>query len=286
MAAWAHEFSLYQRIPQYRLVNPDMTVETFKSIYWWEWSHRLLARAVGTVFAVPLVVFLVRRQIPRRLILPCVGLLALGGLQGLVGWWMVASGLETRVSVAPERLMTHLGLALFLFVALIWTGLAAYAGSARQSAVGPWKRWTLALLAAVFVQCLLGALVAGNRAGKLYNDWPLFNGRLWPRDYLGQGFWGTIAHNQASVQADHRLMAYGVLIAALTMGFIAVRSRLLARDEKLLAVIVAMTALIQACIGIVTLITAVPVSLGALHQAGGAILLAAATMLAWRVRRV
>ncbi len=286
-AAWAHEFSLYQRIPQYRLVNPDMTVESFKFIYWWEWSHRLLARTVGLMFALPLVIFLIGRQIPRRLILPCMGLLALGGLQATVGWWMVASGLQVRVSVAPERLMIHLGLALFLFCALIWTGLSAYAGAARQSAVGPWKRWTRVFLAAVYMQCLLGALVAGNRAGKLYNDWPLYNGRFWPRDYLGQGsIWNTIAHNQASVQANHRMMAYGVLIGALAIGLIAARSRLLARDEKRLALFVAVTALIQASIGIVTLMTAVPVPLGALHQAGGALMLATAAILAWRVRRV
>ncbi len=284
--AWVREFSLYQQIPQYRLVNPDMTVDSFKSIYWWEWSHRLLGRAVGLVFAIPLVVFLIQKRIPKRLILPCIGLFFLGGLQGLVGWWMVASGLSERVSVAPERLATHLGLALILFMALIWTGLSAFAGSPRQAAIGPWKKASLAFLAAVFLQCLLGALVAGNDAGKVYNDWPLFNGQWYPRDYLGAGVWPTIAHNQASVQAHHRLLAYALFAAALGLAFVAARSRLVTRDIKIIALVVALTAVLQAALGVWTLMTAAPVSLSALHQAMAALLLAAATVLAWRVRRV
>ena len=284
--AWVREFALYQQIPQYRLVNPDMTVESFKSIYWWEWSHRLLGRAVGLVFAIPLAVFLIQKRIPRRLILPCVGLLGLGGLQGLVGWWMVASGLSERVSVAPERLAAHLGLALILFVALIWTGLSAYAGQPRQAAIGPWKKASQAFLAAVYLQCLLGALVAGNDAGKVYNDWPLFAGLIWPRDYLGAGIWPTIAHNQASVQVHHRLLAYAIFAAAVAMGAVTVRSRILTRDIKLIVAIAALAALIQALLGVATLMLAAPVGISALHQAGGALLLAAATLLAWRVRRV
>lgn len=284
--AWLDEFALYQRIPQYRLVNPDMTVESFKSIYWWEWSHRLLGRAVGVVFAVPFVFFLIRRQIPRRLIAPCCAMLALGALQGLVGWWMVSSGLSERVSVAPERLATHLGLALLLFVSLIWTGLSAFAGQPRQSAAGGWKRWTLVFLAAVYLQCLLGALVAGNDAGLVYNDWPLFNGAWWPQTYFGANPWATFAHSQGAVQAHHRIVAYAVFAAGLTIGALAWRSRLLSRDARAVAVGVAGLVTAQAALGVATLMAAVPVWLGALHQAGGAGLLALATVLAWRVRRL
>ncbi|MET0338128.1 MAG: COX15/CtaA family protein, partial [Caulobacter sp.] len=128
---WAREFAGYQQIPQYKLINPDMTVDSFKSIFWWEWSHRLLGRLIGLAFAVPLVVFLIRRDIPRRLVWRCVAMLGLGGLQGAVGWWMVSSGLSERVSVAPERLTVHLGLALALFVMLLWTGLDAWTGAPR-----------------------------------------------------------------------------------------------------------------------------------------------------------
>ncbi len=284
--AWLDEFALYQRIPQYRLVNPDMTVESFKSIYWWEWSHRLLGRAVGLVFAVPLAVFLIRRQIPRRLILPCLAMLGLGGLQGLVGWWMVSSGLSERVSVAPERLTIHLGLALLLFVSLIWTGLSAFAGAPRQSAVGPWKRMTLIFLGAVYLQCLLGALVAGNDAGLVYNDWPLFNGAWWPQDYLGANLWATIAHSHGAVQAHHRLLAYAIFAAGVAMGAVAARSRIVDRQTRMIAVGVSAVVAVQAVVGVATLMAAVPVWLGALHQAGGAASLAVATMLAWKVRRV
>jgi heme a synthase len=285
-AAWAREFALYQQIPQYSLVNPDMTVHSFKTIYWWEWGHRLLGRLIGLVFAVPLVVFLIRRQIPRRLILPCIGLLLLGGLQGAIGWWMVSSGLSERVSVAPERLTVHLGLALALFMALIWAGLEAWHGQARQAAIGPWKRATLLFLGFAFFQSLLGALVAGNDAGRAFNDWPLFNGQIWPATYLGQGVWHTIAHNIASVQAHHRLAAYALLAAALAMGAVAARSRLLTADIKLMALAVAGVTIVQAVIGVATLMLAVPLVLGALHQAMAAVLLGTATLLAWRVRRV
>jgi cytochrome c oxidase assembly protein subunit 15 len=284
--AWLDEFALYQRIPQYRLVNPDMTVESFKSIYWWEWSHRLLGRAVGVVFAVPFAYFLIRRQIPRRLIVPCVAMLGLGGLQGLVGWWMVSSGLSERVSVAPERLATHLGLALLLFVSLIWTGLSAFAGHLRQSAIGPWKRWSLVFLGAVYLQCLLGALVAGNDAGLVFNDWPLFNGAWWPHGYLGANLWATIAHSQAAVQAHHRMLAYGIFAAGLAIGAVGWRSRVVTHDTRFITAAVSGAVTLQAALGVATLMSAVPVWLGALHQAGGAGLLALATVLAWRVRRV
>ena len=131
--AWIGEFERYKQIPQYVQLNKGMSLEAFKGIYWWEWSHRFLARTVGAAFAVPLIYFGSRRQIPRRLLLPCITLFGLGGLQGAVGWWMVSSGLDHRVSVAPERLMTHLGLAMALLAALVWTGLEAWAGPARRA---------------------------------------------------------------------------------------------------------------------------------------------------------
>ncbi|HEY9219116.1 MAG TPA: COX15/CtaA family protein, partial [Phenylobacterium sp.] len=128
---WAREFARYREIPQYKLLNRGMSLSEFQSIYWWEWTHRLLGRLVGAVFLIPFVWFLVRGQIPRRLIPRCALLFVLGGLQGAVGWWMVASGLADRVSVAPERLAVHLGLAFALFGALIWTALDAWTGAAR-----------------------------------------------------------------------------------------------------------------------------------------------------------
>lgn len=283
--AWRHSFELYKQIPQYQLVNPNMTLDEFKGIFWWEWAHRFLGRVVGAAFAIPFIVFLIRRDIPRRLVWRCGIMLALGGLQGLVGWWMVSSGLSERVSVAPERLMTHLGLALLLFVVLIWTALDAWNGAPRVEERSPWRGWAMAFLGAVYLQSLLGALVAGNDAGLIYNDWPLMNGRFIPADYVGVGFWGTLAHSQAAVQFNHRLFAYALFGAGIAVAVIAWRDRTLVVDGKRAALAVAITVALQAALGVWTLMAAVPISLGVLHQAGAAVLLAVTTMFAWRVRR-
>lgn len=283
--AWRESFELYKQIPQFQLVNPDMTLEGYKEIFWWEWAHRLLGRTVGAVYAIPFVIFLIRRDIPRRLVWRCTAMLGLGGLQGLVGWWMVSSGLSERVSVAPERLMTHLGLALALFVVLIWTALDAWNGSPRVEERSPWRGWALAFLGAVFFQSLLGALVAGNDAGFVYNDWPLMNGRFFPADYAGAGFWGTLAHSQAAVQFNHRIFAYVLFVAGIAMAVMARRDRALVVDGKNAALAVAVVVLLQGALGVWTLMAAVPISLGVLHQAGAAVLLAVTTVFAWRVRR-
>lgn len=285
-AAWASEFAKYRQIPQYELVNRGMTMAEFQSIYWWEWAHRFLGRLVGAVFALPFAWFLIRRQIPRRLVLRCCGLFALGGLQGAIGWWMVSSGLSERVSVAPERLAVHLGLAFALLAALVWTGLDAWAGEARRPLPSPWRRGSALLWGFIFLQVLLGALVAGNHAGLVYNDWPLMNGALFPADYAGDGLWATIAHSRGAVQLHHRLLAYGLVVAVAFMALSARRSSYLAPDSKLLAQTVAGAVGLQALLGIATLMAGTPLWLGILHQLMAAALLTLATALAWRVRRV
>jgi cytochrome c oxidase assembly protein subunit 15 len=286
LADWQAEFDRYRDIPQYKLVNPNMDLAQFKTIYWWEWSHRLLGRLVGVAFAVPLIWFAVRRKIPQRLMLRLGGLFILGGLQGAVGWWMVASGLSDRVSVAPERLMIHLGLAFALLGALVWTALDAWSGWARQTLPSPWGRRALWLLGLIYLQILLGALVAGNDAGLIYNDWPLFNGRLVPDAYAGANLWATFAHSQGAVQMHHRLVAYLLTLVALAIGVAAWRSRYLALESKLLAVGVAALVLVQASLGIATLMTRVPIGLGIAHQLTAALLLCLGVAFAWRVRRI
>jgi len=285
-ADWQGEFTRYKAIPQYQLINRGMTLGQFKAIYWWEWTHRLLGRLVGVVFFAPFVVFAARRMIPRRLMLRLGGLFLLGGLQGVVGWWMVASGLAVRTSVAPERLMIHLGLAFALLGALVWTALDAWAGWARQTLPSPWGRRALWLCALIFVQVLLGALVAGNHAGLVYNDWPLMNGRLVPADYAGPGLWATMAHSQGAVQLHHRLVAYLLVALAVAVGVSAWRSPYLAADAKRLALAVAAAVLLQACLGVVTLVTVVPIGMGVAHQVMAALTLCLAVAFAWRVRRV
>ena len=285
-ADWQAEFARYREIPQYKLLNRGMSLEQFKSIYWWEWTHRLLGRLVGAAFAAPLVFFLIRQQIPRRLIWRCGVLLLLGGLQGLVGWWMVASGLAGRVSVAPERLAVHLGLAFALLAALVWTALDAWTGQARQTLPSPWGRRALGLMGLIYLQILLGARVAGNDAGLVYNDWPLMNGALFPKDYAGPGFWATVAHSQGAVQLHHRIVAYVLTVVAIAVGVGAWRSRYLAQGAKTLAVAVSGAVIVQALLGIATLMAGTPIWLGMLHQLTAAAVLTLATAFAWRVRRV
>jgi cytochrome c oxidase assembly protein subunit 15 len=285
-ADWQAEFARYQAIPQYQLLNRGMTLAQFKGIYRWEWTHRLLGRLVGVVFFAPFVFFAVRGEIPKRLMFRLGGIFALGALQGAVGWWMVASGLANRVYVAPERLAIHLGLAFALLAALVWTGLDAWAGWARQTLPSPWGRRGLQLAGLIFVQVLLGALVAGNHAGLVYNDWPLMNGRLVPADYAGPGLWATLAHSQGAVQLHHRLMAYLVTVAAVVFGVTAWRSSYLAREAKLLALAVTGAVCLQVLLGIVTLMTVVPIGLGVAHQVMAAVTFCLAIAFAWRARRV
>ncbi|MFI4973982.1 MAG: COX15/CtaA family protein [Caulobacterales bacterium] len=286
-AAWRKAFDLYRATPQYRHVNVGMSLGAFQAIYWWEWTHRLLARLVGVAFAVPMLIFLATRSLPGRLIWRCVMLLGLGGLQAFVGWWMVQSGLEDRVSVAPERLATHLALALFVFCALLWTGMEAWSGLARQRAKlhDGWRAVTIAFAAAVFLQCMLGALVAGNHAGLVDNDWPLMNGQLFPSDYAGQSFWATIAHSQAAEQFNHRILAYLLVIVGVGIASAGLQSRDLMGQSRGLCLALGVIVVVQASMGILTLVTGAPLALAMAHQAGAAILLATATALAWRVRR-
>ena len=282
-ADWNAAFEKYRAIPQYAQVNAGMGLAEFQGIFWWEWAHRLLGRLIGAAFALPFAVFLILRQMPRRLIVRCGVLLVLGGLQGLIGWWMVSSGLSERVDVAPERLAVHLGLALAIFMGLIWTGLEAWNGESHSRSPVGWSRGAAVLLGAVFVQCLLGGLVAGAKAGFVYTDWPLMNGA-----FLAPVEWGrgglAFLHDQALVQFNHRIWAYGLLIGGTVYAVQAWRWRL-AEGLGAAAFAVAAALWLQALLGIATLMNATPLWLGALHQAGAALVLAAATINLWLVRR-
>lgn len=282
-ADWMEAFDKYKAIPQYQQINAGMSLAEFQGIFFWEWFHRLLGRLIGVVFALPLVVFLLMRKLPRRLIARCVILLGLGGLQGLIGWWMVTSGLSERVDVAPERLATHLGLALIIFMGLIWTGLEAWNGEEHSRSPEGWSRGAALLLGAVFIQCLLGGLVAGAKAGFVYTDWPLMNGAVFPPVEWGKGALAFL-HDQALVQFNHRIWAYGLLIGGTVYAVQAWRWRV---SEGLGAGAFAVAAALwlQAVLGVITLMHAVPLWLGALHQAGAALVLATATVNLWLVRR-
>ncbi len=283
--AWNAEFANYKKIPQFAQINPHMTLNQFKGIYWWEWTHRLLARLLGVVYLLPFLAFLLLSEIPGRVVWRAGVAVGLIIFQGLVGWWMVASGLTKRIFVAPEMLMTHLCMALILLVWSVWTGLEAAEGAPRsRGAAGVWRTSAGVLLAIVFVQCLLGALVAGNQAGLVYNDWPLMNGYFAPYVDWTKGIGYSLFHDQGLVQFMHRMNAYILLIYAI--GFAVVMARKCNDDGlKALSTGVAVTACLQAALGIATLISVVNFWFALLHQLLAVTLLSLTTLLTWHIAR-
>lgn len=268
-AAWQREFELYQRIPQYQQVNRGMTLAEFKTIFWWEYLHRLWGRLIGLVFAVPFAWFLWRGRIRGRLAWRLGGVLALGALQGAIGWWMVASGLEDRTSVSPVRLKIHLLLALLIFVWTFWILLDLTRGRRIMTAL---SRAAMALAVLVFATIASGALVAGNRAGLTYNTFPLMDGRFAPEIYIDPslGFWRSLLEHVPAVQFNHRWLAAITLAAAFGFWFVA-RTGTANRAVAL----VPAAALLQFALGVTTLLLVVPLPVAVLHQMGAIVLLSA-----------
>lgn len=271
-AQWQTEFKKYQAIPQYRQVNAGMSVAEFKTIYWWEWVHRLIGRIIGVVFFLPLVWFLWRGWIPRSRRAGLWIILGLGALQGGIGWWMVASGLVGRVEVSQYRLATHLVLACLIYVALVWTAArwqdkAVEPGKLNQAAP-PIRAGAIALLVLLLAQIYLGALVAGLRAGHAYNTWPLIDGGLVPdssRLLFESPAWRNFFENPLTVQFDHRMLGYAVGLIALVHLFNVAR---LVKHGPIFtsAVLVTAAVIVQAGLGIWTLLTVAALPLALLHQ--------------------
>ena len=278
-AEWRRLFALYQQIPQYHLLHEGMDLAGFQHIFWLEWVHRLWGRLLGVAFFLPLVVFWWRGWLPRRLIWRLVGIFVLGGMQGAVGWFMVASGFfPDSTAVAPARLVIHLGLALVLYAAVLWTAFSELIPAPpRQPAalVRVGARLTLALVA---LTILAGGFVAGLHAGLEYNTFPLMDGRWVPAGYATlTPFWYNLIANIAAVQFDHRLLATTALLAAL-LTLVAggwQRARLSPLLRRALAALAAII-LLQFALGVTTLLLVVPAPLAVLHQAGAVALLTAA----------
>jgi cytochrome c oxidase assembly protein subunit 15 len=288
-AQWTQAFEAYKTIPQYRELNAGMNLSEFKTIFWWEWSHRLLGRVIGMVYLLPFLFFLWRGmmgpELKRRLWL----IFGLGALQGAVGWWMVASGLSARVEVSQYRLATHLVLALLIFAAIVWT-LRRLVDRAPLAAPPRLKVTSMVLLALTFVQLYFGALVAGLRAGRVYNTWPDIDGAFIPsaaRLWFEQPWWRNLFDNTLTVQFEHRMTAYALLALAALHAFDAIRSRAGAAAVggawSLLAAIT-----LQAVLGILTLVNQVPIDLALTHQAVAIVVLTLAVFQAERLasRRV
>ncbi len=286
--AWDQEFEAYKQIPQYREMNAGMSLSEFKTIFWWEWTHRLLARSIGAVFFFPFLYFLMRGGLGHALKRRLWVLFALGGLQGAVGWWMVKSGLTARVSVSQYRLAIHFLLALLIFSAIVWTmrGLAPRATKALAS-----TRAVLTskiLLGLVFLQLYFGALVAGLRAGKIYNTWPDIDGGFIPpldQLFFEQPWWRNFFDSTLTVQFTHRMIAYTLFAVALLHLVDVIRSKASPAVIRGAAWLMAALSL-QLVIGIFTLLHQVPISLGLLHQATAIVVLTFTLLQANRLHHV
>src|ERR1700684_75783 len=281
---WTLAFDGYKTIPQYRELNAGMSLGEFKTIFWWEWSHRLLGRVIGLAYLLPFLWFLWRgalnADIRRRLWM----IFGLGALQGAVGWWMVASGLSQRVEVSHYRLATHLVLALFIFAGIVWT-LRRLTDRPPSAAPARLKITSVALVVLTFVQLYLGALVAGLRAGKIYNTWPEIDGALIPsaaRLLFETPWWRNLFDNALTVQSEERMTAYALLVLALLHAFDAVRSRAATSVVNGAWWLVAAITL-QATLGILTLLNQVPIDLALAHQAVAIAVLTLAVLQAERL---
>jgi heme a synthase len=275
-AQWLTEFAQYKAIPQYRAVHFGMSLAQFKAIYFWEYGHRLLGRLIGLAFAVPLGWFWLRRRLPRRLGPALAGILALGFAQGLLGWYMVESGLAYRIEVSQYRLVAHLGLALAIYAAILWTALDLARRGARATIGALWRRSSEAVILIVVLTIAAGGFVAGTRAGFVYNTFPLMGGRWLPAGYAAlHPFVRNWFENVAAVQFDHRLLAMTTAASVLLLVAAGLRTSLPAAARLALAALFAVTAL-QVTLGIATLLYVVPVPVAAAHQACAVLLLTAA----------
>jgi cytochrome c oxidase assembly protein subunit 15 len=274
-AGWQAEFEKYQAIPQYTQRNAGMSLAAFKVIYWWEWTHRLLGRVVGAAFLLPFLFFLWRGWVAPGLRARLWFVFGLGALQGAVGWWMVASGLAERTEVSQYRLATHLLLACLILVALVWT--ARRLSPRIEPVPGRIRATAIALVVLTLLQIYLGGIVAGLRAGLIYNTWPLIDGGLVPdasRLWFETPLWRNVFENTLTAQFDHRMVAYVLFGLALWHAIDAAAKRAGARSAIVLAAAVS----VQAVLGVLTLINQAPLALALLHQAAAIVVLVTATV--------
>lgn len=278
--AWNEAFEAYKQIPQYIQINRGMSLDEFKTIFWWEWSHRFLGRAIGVAFLLPFLYFLWRGGLSKSLKIRLWILFALGGLQGAIGWWMVASGLSGRTEVSQYRLALHLMLAIIIFSVIVRTVIRM---TPREAIPGLTPRLSITshvILGLIYLQIYFGALVAGLRAGKAYNTWPQIDGALIPpadRLFFESPWWRNFFDNVLTVQFSHRMIAYALLAAVIWHAVDILRSgadRRVARGAMWLAA----ATFAQAVIGIMTLLYNVPIDIALAHQGGAVVVLTLALL--------
>ena len=288
-ADWEKAFAAYQKIPEYTELKRGMSLDEFKTIFWWEWAHRFVGRLIGVVFFVPFVGFWLAGYIPRNYLARLIGLFLLGGLQGAVGWYMVKSGLVDRTDVSQYRLAAHFGTALLILGYTLWLlfGLGKDEQTPRDVPRSRAPTWVAgAILLLMFLQLLAGALVAGLDAGFGFNTWPLINGAFVP-DRLGEAspWYLNLFENPLTVQFDHRMLGYMVVASTLAqLAWLALKrapSQLIGS-----ALTLALLALLQAVLGVWTLLLVVPIPLGLAHQAGAVVVFCTAVYHLWLTMRV
>lgn len=285
---WEVLFQKYQSTPEYLKVNRGMSLDEFKGIFWWEYFHRLLGRLIGVVFFVPLLYFVLRKKVTSSVSWRLFGIFLLGGLQGFVGWWMVSSGLIDDPRVSHVRLSIHLGLAFLIFAGMLWTALDLLAPGPRERTdphLASLARFATAVCTVIFIMVLSGGLVAGTRAGYAYNTFPLMNGHFFPPEYfMLTPWWDNLLHNMATVQFNHRLIAWALFFLIPGLWWMARRVDMPARTRLPFDLMLVMLVL-QLALGIATLLQRVPVALGASHQAGALVLFALSLWATHALRR-
>jgi heme a synthase len=285
---WQETFLLYQQFPEYQLKNLHMSLDDFKSIFWFEYSHRLLGRSIGIIFLLPFLFFLFRGKIEKKLTPKLITMFVLGGLQGLMGWYMVKSGLVNDPRVSQYRLTAHLGLAVFIYAYIFWVALNLLypkINDATRNTTHKLGRLSLIITAVIIITILSGGFVAGTHAGFAFNTFPLMNGQLIPDGlFTLSPLWRNFFENIITVQFDHRVLATLLFIIIPVFWFKAGSFELspLARTGRhlLLAAL-----LLQVTLGISTLLLVVPVTLAAAHQAGAIVLLTAALFVSQQLHR-
>ena len=271
---WERVFALYKTIPEYKWDNPDMTLSEFKTIFWWEWGHRLLGRMIGLVFVMPMVFFWMKGWLPSWIKKHLLIALFLGGAQGLMGWYMVASGFGDRTDVSQYRLAAHLGLALLLLCYLLWLYLNLEYGRVQTLKFdSKSKGYSLAAIIMVSITVFSGAFVAGLNAGVIYNTFPLMGGEIIPSDYTtGRGFLADVFENPTAVQWNHRFLAIVTTLVITVFGYQQVVA-LETGQRRQAWLLLTLWIWCQAALGVTTLLLIVPIWAGALHQSGAIVLL-------------
>lgn len=281
-AAWLEEFAKYRQSPEYLKVNAGMSLEAFKGIFYWEYGHRVLGRVIGLIYFIPFVFFLIKGMIPREWILKLATIVVLIGLQGLMGWYMVMSGLVDVPRVSQYRLTAHFGLAIIIFIAMLWFAMDFLRGDTPVNhASSVYLKSTMSVVVIVFLMMLSGGFVAGTKAGYIMNTFPLMNGQWVPDSWLAiEPAWLNFFENPVTIQFVHRFVAVIVTIAVLASFLVALKQRFFTWNFLVLAAMI-----VQVNLGIMALVMKVPVHLGAAHQAGAVALLSAALFAAHVARK-